>query len=50
MRVTLGLGLRDDWSLEPVLGNTYKRLRVFSSSRAGKPRDKNLVAIGPVLH
>lgn len=50
MRVILGLGLTDDWSFEFVLGNIYKRFRVFSFSRVGKLRDKNLVVIGFVLY
>lgn len=50
LRLTLGLGLAEGWSPEPVTRSGCKLLRVFGSSRAGKPRDKDLAVTGRTLH
>lgn len=49
LRFTLGLGWWMPGS-RACPGSRCEFLRVFGSSRAGKPGDKDLVAIGPVLH
>lgn len=45
LSLTLGLGLAEGWSPEPVTRSGSKLLRVFGSSRAGKPRDKDLLSL-----